>query len=398
MRIALAGPVRVADLASWLDVGDPPVDDLPPGLGHTPVTLLARGLLRRGYDVTVASLDLTVTGEVVLAGAHLRVCLQPFRDRHRARDAYRAERRHLEVTLRREAPDLVHAHWSYEYALAALATGLPTLVTVHDWAPAILRWMPDPYRLVRLGMFMRCMATARHFTTVSPHMAARIRRWRRGEVRVVPNALEDEAFENPARTLHADAPLLVAVNDGFVPWKNVGRLLTAHRLVRAELPAARLVLVGEGYGPGGDAQRWAAKRGLTNGVDFSGRVSYDEVLALLARADLLAHPSLEESFGLVALEAMAQGLPVIGGARSGAVPWVVDGGGVLTDVTSSEAIAAAIIALLGTPERWQAASRTAYDRAWANFRLDDAVDGYVDAYRHVLQADQRPRISRKRSG
>jgi L-malate glycosyltransferase len=385
MRICLAGPVRIGDLAPWLDVGDGGAGDLPPGLGQTPVTMLARGLLRRGVSLTIATLDLTVDREVVLEGPALRLCVQPFRDRHRGRDAYRVERRLLVETLRREAPDLVHAHWSYEYALAGLRSGAPTLVTVHDWAPTILRWMPDPYRAVRLGMYVAATARARYFTAVSPYMAAKVRRWRRVGVQVVPNALEDGAFDDRDRELQRDAPVLVAINDGFVPWKNVGRLLQAYRLARATRPGARLVLVGNGYGPDGDAEQWAAARGLTSGVEFRGPVPYEQIRELLAGADLLVHPSLEESFGMVLLEAMAQRVPVIGGARSGAVPWVLDhgGAGVLTDITSPSAIAAAITGLLDDPARWSALSRAGYDRAWNEFRLDRVVDGYLRAYDRV---------------
>jgi glycosyltransferase involved in cell wall biosynthesis len=380
--------VRVAELTPWLELADREPRQLPKGLGATPVTLLARELLRRGHELVIATLDLAVQREVVLEGPQLRICLQPFRDRHRGRDAYRVERRHLEATLRRERPDLVHAHWNYEYALAALRSGLPTLVTVHDWAPTILRWLPDPYRAARLTMFVRSLAAARHLTTVSPYLAARIRRWRRAPVPVVPNALEDEAFDDSPRTLRPDGQVLLAINDGFSPWKNVTRLLEAYRLLRGQAPASRLVLVGADHEAGGVAERWAAPRGLTAGVEFRGQVPYPEVRRLLARADVLVHPSLEESFGMVLLEAMAQGLPVVAGRRSGAVPWVLGQGraGVLTDVTSPQAIAAAVAGLLSDGRRWASCSRAAHEHAWERFRIGRVVDDYLQVYARVRPA------------
>lgn len=385
MRIGLAGPIRVAELVPWLDLEGQDPATLPVGLGATPVTLLARELLRRGHELTIATLDHGVESETVLQGPQLRICLQPIRPRHRGRDAYKVERRLLERTLRRESPELIHAQWNYEYALAALATGLPTLVTVHDWAPTILRWMPDPYRAMRLLMFIRSMAAARHFTTVSPYMAARIAQWRRVDVQVVPNALEDDAFDPGPRTLNTDAPTLLAINDGFTPWKNVGTLLQAYPRVSARWPQSRLVLLGADHGPDGAAQQWAQERDLTSGVEFRGRVPYAEVRGLLAQADVLVHPSTEESFGMVVLEAIAQGLPVVGGRRSGAVPWVLGNGmaGVLTDVRSADALAGAITGLLGDQKVWGAYSREAHGYAWANFRLGPAVDGYLEAYARV---------------
>lgn len=386
MRIGLAGPVRIGELHQWLDLGGSDPATLPVGLGATPVTLLARELLRRGHELVIATLDHSVGGETVLEGPGLRICVQPIRSAHRGRDAYRVERRRLEATLRREAPPLVHAQWNYEYALAAQASGVPTLITVHDWAPTILRWMPDPYRMARLLMFVRSLAAARHLTTVSPYMAAHLRRWRRMTVPVVPNALEDEAFDATPRTLRAGAPTLVAINDGFTPWKNVGTLLHAYRTVRSSWPSSRLVLLGADHGPGGAAQQWAERHGLATNVEFRGRRPYPEVRMLLSEADLLVHPSLEESFGMVVLEAIAQGLPVVGGHRSGAVPWVLGDGtaGTLTDVRSAPALAKAISELLGDARTWAARSRAAHDHAWANFRLGPAVDGYLRAYERVV--------------
>jgi L-malate glycosyltransferase len=381
--IALAGPIRVADLAPWLDLPDEA--DAPTGLGGTPVTLLARGLLRRGYALTIISLDLAVTDEVILSGPRLRVCIGHFRARHRGRDGYRHERRYLTGALRRERPSLVHAHWTYEYALAALSSGAPTLVTMHDWAPTILRIMPDPYRAVRLVMNARALAAAKHLTAVSPYLAQRVRRWRRPLLGVVPNGVEDEAFLTAERVQRADDPVLVAVNDGFTARKNVGTLLKGHRLLRTSYPAARLLLVGTDYEQGGLADRWARQQRLSEGVEFHGPVPYLRVRQLLREADVFVHPSIEESFGLVLLEAMAQRLPVVAGARSGAVPWVLANGraGQLTDITQPAQIASAVRGLVEDGGRYQAVARAGYEHAWKHFRMDRVVDGYLEVYERV---------------
>lgn len=378
MRLGLAGPVQVAGLRPWLSLSEG--EHAPPGNGGTPVTMLARALLRRGHELVITTLDPTVTGEVILDGPRLRVCLGPYRAGRRARDAYRVERRYLARALAREAPPFVHAHWSYEYALAALSLRLPTLVTVHDWAPTILRMSPDPYRSVRLAMNAVALARAREFTAPSPYLADRVRRWRRRPVAVVPNALEDEAFSTAERPRGLE---LLAVNDGFSTRKNVGVLLRAHRLVRRALPGARLRLAGVDHGEDGAAHRWARSEGLDDGLVFEGQVTHERVRALMAEADVLVHPSLEESFGMVLVEAMAQGLPVVAGQASGAVPWVLGGGrgGVLTDVTSPDALAAAVLGLLTDAERWRHYSRAGHALADAEFRMDRVVERYLAAYR-----------------
>ena len=79
------------------------------------------------------------------------------------------------------------------------------------------------------------------------------------------------------------------------------------------------------------------------------------------------------------LEAIAQGLPVVGGRRSGAVPWVLGDGkaGVLTDVRSAPSLAAAISGLLDDPQGGKTYSPQAHEPAVAAFRLAPVVDGYV---------------------
>jgi hypothetical protein len=72
----------------------------------------------------------------------------------RAWDLFAQERAGLERAMREDPCDVVHAHWTYEFALAALASGQPTLVTARDWAPTILlmqrRLRLLPYRLACL--------------------------------------------------------------------------------------------------------------------------------------------------------------------------------------------------------------------------------------------------------
>lgn len=383
LHVALAGPINIGPLLPWLD-SPSAAQHLSSDRVGTPVTQLAVGLLRRGIDTTVVALDGAVDSEVRLTGPGLRVCVGPYRPRRRARDYYRPERAFVARALAREAPALAHAHWTYEYALGALASGVPTLTTVHDWAPAVLRLYRDPYRTVRLAMALDVLARCRALTTVSPVMARRLARLGRRDVAVVPNAVEDELFAPRTHPLDTAAPRLVALANGFSVGKGVRTLLRAFPRVRAWNPACRLVLAGRDHEPDGPASAWARSRGLEVGVEFAGVVPHDEVPALLRAADALVHPSLEESFGVVLAEAMAQGLPVVGGARSGAVPWVLGGAGLLTDVSSPVRLAEAVISLLADPVRWERYARAGHDRA-QEFRLSRVVDGYLDAYDRTLR-------------
>ena len=121
----MAGPVLTKPLAPFLDQ---PVVGLPLGLGGSPVWQLACELAERGHRISVVTLDPAVRAAVSASGPLMDVTYGPFRPRHRMRDLMRVERHAVSQGVLNARPDMVHAHWCYEYALGALATGIPTLL------------------------------------------------------------------------------------------------------------------------------------------------------------------------------------------------------------------------------------------------------------------------------
>ena len=125
-------------------------------------------------------------------------------------------------------------------------------------------------------------------------------------------------------------------------YKGVDHLIEALPAIRREIPAARLRIVGRGD----DLPRLheaVKKHKLERAVDFLGYVSDAELKRELAACRLFALPSQKEGFGLVFLEAMAQGKPCIG-ARDGGIPEVITPeSGMLVNYGHVPALAAACI-------------------------------------------------------
>jgi glycosyltransferase involved in cell wall biosynthesis len=379
-RIGVLGPTSPASLSDLLATSPP---NLPPprGLGGTPVNLMIRELIRRGRHVTVFSLDPSLRDERILEGPRLRICLGPFTS-HRGRNWFRRERDYLARALGREAPDVLVAHWTYEYALAAAASGIPHLVIAHDAPWRILRFNPSPYRLVRTLMAYLACRRAQDVVAVSPHVAAHLRRWgfRRGSIEAIPNGLPDEIIDR-VRPSRGDGPLVFGsvFSGGWQGLRNGAVLIRAFAEARQRLGPCRLLLMGDQCEQGGLADLWARARGLADDVQFLGTVPHQQVLRLLAEeVSVLVHPSREEACSMSLLEAAASALPIIAGRSSGAVPWLLGQGdwGCLVDVRSVRALSGAMVRLGRDPTERERLGQRAHAAAAAHFSLSHCVDRY----------------------
>jgi len=94
---------------------------------------------------------------------------------------------------------------------------------------------------------------------------------------------------------------------------------------------------------------------------------------------------MEESFGSAILEAMSQRLPVIAGADSGAVPWVLDDGraGMLVDVTSSESLRSGMEKVMTDTALRERLMTEGYERARSQFTLAAVADQYLSVLEDV---------------
>jgi hypothetical protein len=179
---------------------------------------------------------------------------------------------------------------------------------------------------------------------------------RQGSVRVVPHGLSPEfvACDQDARD---ETVVTVARLDPSNGYKGIDVLVRAWPSVLAEVPQARLIVVGDGQARAA-MESLAASLGLSASVHFAGRLSDPELAGVMARARVFALPSLTsvgqnpagEGFGLVFVEAGAAGLPVVAGRGGATEEVVLDGvSGLLVDPQDVPEVAGAIGRLLVDP-------------------------------------------------
>lgn len=382
MHIGIAGPVTLAMLRHLVD--DP--ESLAAGYAFPSTASLVLGLRERGHELSVFALDTHATAPTRHEGDRLTIHVTPMRPRarHRARDLFAVERHGLARAMRESGCDVIHAHWTYEFALGAQRAGLPLVVTAHDSPLAIARLNKHPYWWIRAGMAAAVVSRSRTLTAVAPPVAMHLRRvygYRR-PIRLVPNGIPVEIFAREVAR-PPDQPLFVSVAQGWGALKNVQTAIEAFAQVRREHPEARFVLMGSGYGQGEEAQEYAAAAGLTAGCEFRGAVTREEVLTTLAGgATALVHPSRFEAHSVAVSEAMALGLCVIGGRASGGMPWTLDDGraGLLVDIQDARALASAMSRVVDDARLRETLGSAARSHAATHYALPVVVGQYEDAY------------------
>lgn len=172
-------------------------------------------------------------------------------------------------------------------------------------------------------------------------------------VRCVPEGIDLARWRRiaEAEPRSSDGATILCVAHQY-PRKHVADLLRALPIVRRAVPHACAVIVGDGP-EHANLRRLAAELGLGDAARLLGGVPDDrEVARLYRHADVFCLPSVQEGFGIVFLEAMAAGLPIVA-IRSSATPEVVPQGraGLLVPPGDVEALAAALVELLRDPDR-----------------------------------------------
>ncbi len=209
------------------------------------------------------------------------------------------------------------------------------------------------------------------------------------QIEVIPNFVDTRVFVptemNSLRSRFAPAgEKLVLHASNFRPVKNTSAVIDVFAKVQTEVPS-RLLLVGDGPEMGVIREQ-VNKAGLTDHVDFLGQV--DNLEEILPVADLLLLPSLHESFGLVALEAMACGVVPMVTSRGGAAEFIQDGiNGYLRDPEDVVGMAQAAVQVLADDNlRMQMAEEGRRD-ATAEFGASCVVRQYLELYDRLLASE-----------
>jgi glycosyltransferase involved in cell wall biosynthesis len=298
--------------------------------------------------------------------------------------------RRIGQALRAFQPDLVHvvnpiflgptgiayARWRRLPLVASYHTDVPGYAKFYGypWGENLLWWL---FRSLHNRANLNLVPSTYILRQVRAHGFRRVRWWQRG--------IDTERFRPIAPDPAMRARLTGGHPDDFLALY-VGRIAKEKGVERlreplGELQGLRLALVGGGP----EMEQIRALYAGTPAV-FTGFLNGDELVSAFASADALVFPSTNETFGLVALEAMACGLPVIAGMSGGLIDILEDGVNALVcDPDSPRSIAACLSRLQDSPalraRLRQGALAHAHARSWR--ATMDQLIGYYHLARRV---------------
>lgn len=253
----------------------------------------------------------------------------------------------VKTILDREKFDICHLHEPLMPMLCTTVLRLspvPKIGTFH--ASGGRYWYSSyPWKLILKSWFQKLDGKI----AVSPPAMSYVSKHFPGEYTIIPNGVDLEHFSTNVSPIDEfiDEKLNILFVGRLEKRKGLDYLLEAYRQIKPEIPNSRLIVAG----PGTRLRRKYEKRVKQNGlkdVVFTGYVSYDDLPRYYKTADIVCSPATgKESFGIVLLEAMAVGKPIIASNIEGYASVLTHGAeGILVPPKNPEKLAEALLSLM----------------------------------------------------
>jgi L-malate glycosyltransferase len=285
--------------------------------------------------------------------------------------------------------DLLHVHYAVPHSVSAflakqmVGEKLKVVTTLHGTDITVLGEDPTLHNIICFGMKQSDAVTA-----VSESLKQQTKELFSADQNIqrIYNFV-DQRIYHPRNVRYlrdnyvCPSEKLIIHISNFRAVKRPQDVIRIFDQIQKSVPA-RLLLVGQG-------PEWSAIHQLVQSLNLTDKVNFlgrqDDVSQFMSIADLLLLPSAKESFGLVALEAMACGVPTVG-ARIGGIPEVVVHGetGFLAELGDVEEMAKHAINILQDESKHKLFVQNGLHRVDREFRADRIVDQYEILYKRVL--------------
>ena len=272
-------------------------------------------------------------------------------------------------------PEIVHAHFGAGFLHEAKKHGIPTVYTEHFSAANQINVPPEELRRER-----ETYALADKLICVSNALAARVTEHTGVQPRVIHNIADTGVFSRNRAAKMAKEGFHFVSAGNLIPGKGFDLLLEAFARARAKREDIHLTVIGDG--PEGPLLKALAQRlRVEESVGFTGRLSREEMSDIYRQADAFVLASRGETFGLVYIEAMAAGLPVIATACGGPEDFINNSNGIMVPVDDISVLTDAMMRMIDISDRFD--SETIARFAVENFSPENIAGQITAVYKEL---------------
>lgn len=302
-------------------------------------------------------------------------------------------------------PDIVHIHHPFLLSSVAIMygkrLGIPKILTLHTQYEQYAHYVsPIPERLTQEAIKMIIHNLSYKIdciTTPSESMRELIRSYGvKNRIEIIPNAIhlisfkEDDVFKRTEikkkYNLKEDDKITLFVGR-VASEKSIDKIIKALAIIKKrDISKVKLLIIGDG--PAMDELKQLARTlKIEKDVIFAGTVSYEEIRHYYKMAYVFTIASTTETFGIVTIEALASGVPVLAVKAPGAVDILTDGvDGLLVD-NDVEKFANALEKIIGEPELREKLSRGALKTS-EKYSIDTISERMLNLYREVIEIEK----------
>jgi glycosyltransferase involved in cell wall biosynthesis len=287
--------------------------------------------------------------------------------------------------------DLIHSHWVVPQGLTGsvlhLVTGIPHVTSIHGTDIHLIHSHRSAHPVMRfIGKYSSLI------TTNSSHTNRLLREIMAPPAgsRIVPMGINPDDFAG-SRSAGSPETKMVLFVGRLIELKGVNYLIRALRIIRPDYPRLQLVVIGDGPARS-QLEEEVVNSNLESVVTFTGSLGRDLICRYYNQADIFVLPSItlheqSEGLGVVLLEAMASGVPVIG-TNTGGIPDIIEDNvnGFLVPPGDPGAIARAILSILEDADLAERFRKAGLKTVQENFSWERITEVFMEIYRTAMES------------
>lgn len=294
-------------------------------------------------------------------------------------------------TIRRERIDLIHSHWiipqGFVGAMVHLCTRIPHVTSIHGTDIHIIH----KYSIMK--PFIKFIAHFSNAITANSNHTFRLIQKNIGAqnkfIRIIPMGIDIQEYAGDKPFKNGELKTVLFVGR-LIAWKGISNLIKAIKIVQLKNSPVELIIIGEGPKKF-ELESLANELSISSNIHFYGNITREKLYQSYKSADILVLPSTivdgqTEGLGVVLLEAMASGVPVIGSNTGGITDIIEDGvNGLLVPADEPQALADAIIRILENSDLAERFRKAGLETVRERFTWDVITDQFVKVYQEILK-------------